>query len=280
MERYKRLAMAVLMGCLVSVAGIWMIVGTKAAVSDSIVTSTEVPADDHYIYLPLIAKNYTVQYRWGDWIVTSTETVENVTVFLSGNIIVENGGSLTVRNVRLTMDCSYEGEYGIFAHAGSSLSICGSEIMPSDQENTFVFTVDNAELLFRNNLIRGVGPREGIWISADEAIVEGNTIYHKESAGITLQGGGGSLIKGNLIHSQGVGGSGIQLNSSHGNTITGNYVRNQIGAIDLVSSWNNLVADNEVTLKLNSTGIHVHNGSGNNVIVNNTIAKDPTAEWA
>jgi parallel beta-helix repeat protein len=297
MERYRRLLMAVPIGCLISLAAIWMIAGTRAVHSDLIVMSTEVPTDDRYLWLPLVAKNYTVQYRWGDWIVTGAEAVEKATIFMNGNVIVENGGSLTLTEVVLTMDCSYEGEYGILANPGSSLSIYNSTIRPLDQESTLAFVVDDAQLVLRNNEIQGVGwlpdlkalhqedelpPRDGIWISADGAIVEGNTIYHKESSGIRLQGGGGALITANKIVFEGWGESrgGIDIDHSHGNTITRNHLRKQIHPICLDGSWNNLVAENEITLKSHSTGIVVQEGSGNNVIASNTIAMDPTAESA
>jgi parallel beta-helix repeat protein len=286
--------MSVLIGCTVSIAGIWMIAGTKAAGSDPAVMSTEVPEDDHYLWLPLVAENYTIQYRLGDWIVTGTEVVRDAAIFMRANIIVEMGGSLTLQEVALTMDCSYEGEYGIFANPGSSLGIYDSVIGPSDQEDTFALRVDSAQLVLKNNEIRGVArplgspwqegdsPREGIWISADGAVVEGNTIYHKESSGIRLQEGGGALITANEIVFEGWGESrgGIDIDHSHGNTITRNSLRKQIHPICLDGSWNNLVAENEITLKSHSTGIVVQEGSGNNIIANNTIAMDPTAEGA
>jgi parallel beta-helix repeat protein len=294
MDRYSQLVMAVLVGCTIGVAGIWMIAGTGAAGSDPIVMPTEVPVDDHYHWLPLAAKNYTVQYRWGDWVVTGAEVAQNAAILMNGNIIVEDGGSLTLQEVALTMDCSYPGEFGVYANPGSGLGIHDSVIRPFDQEDTFAFRVDGGQLVLKNNTIRGVGrplgspwqsgdsPREGIWISADGAIVEGNTIYHEESSGIELQGGGGALITENEIVFEGMGESrgGIGLDHSHGNTITRNHLRKQIHPINLDGSWNNLVAENEVTLKSHSTGIVVQEGSGNNVVANNTIAKDPAAEWA
>jgi parallel beta-helix repeat protein len=286
MDRYKRLVMAVLIGSLFSIAGIWMIAGTGAVVSVPVVISTEVPADDHYLYFPLGVKNYTVQHRWGDWIVTGAETVENVDIRLNGNIFLEHGGSLTLRNVRLTMDCSYEGEYGLFVNPGSSLSIYDSVIEPSDEENTYEFAVEDARLVLRSNEIRGVGSEWGLWISARDAIIEGNTIYHGANRGITLQNSQGALIRGNVVHSlvEVVGneevGSGIELENSHNNQIIENYLRNQLHPLGIYGSWNNLVADNEVTLKSHSSGIVVGNGSGNNIVANNTFTKDPAAEWA
>jgi parallel beta-helix repeat protein len=286
--------MAVLVGCTVNFAGIWMIVGTKAAGRDPIVMSAEVPIDDHHVWLPLVAKNYAVQHRWGDWVVTSTETVENTAIFMHGNIIVENGGSLTLREVELSMDCSFPGEYGIFANPGSSLSTHDGVIRSANQKDTFAFRVNSAQLVLKNNEIRGVGrpegnphqeedsPREGLHISADGAVVEGNAIYHVQSSGIRLFEGGGALITANEIVFEGWGESrsGIDVDHSHDNTITGNYLRKQIHPITLDGSWNNLVAENDITLKSHSTGIVVQEGSGNNIVANNSLAADPTAESA
>jgi len=72
---------------------------TKAAGSEPTVT----PTPDHYLYLPLFVKNYTVQYHWGDWIVTGTETVEDVTVFLNGNLTVTASGRLILHNVQFNL---------------------------------------------------------------------------------------------------------------------------------------------------------------------------------
>jgi parallel beta-helix repeat protein len=292
-QRYRWLVMAILIGCAVSIASTW-IAGTKAAGGSFIVISTDVPVDDHSLFLPMVAKKYAVQYRWGDWVVTGTEMVENTAIYMRGSIIVENGGSLTLRNVVLTMGCSYPGEFGIFANPGSSLSIYDSDIKPTDQNDTFTFKVDNAQLVLENNDIRDVGqpignpwqvadsPREGLWISADGAIVEGNSIYHTESSGIRLQDGGDALITDNEIVFEGWGESrgGIDIDHSHGNTITGNSIRKQIHPLTLDGSWNNLVAENEITLKSHSTGIVVQEGSGNNIIANNTLGVDPAEESA
>ncbi|MGD9091378.1 MAG: right-handed parallel beta-helix repeat-containing protein [Anaerolineales bacterium] len=293
MQRYRRLVIAILMGCAVSIASTW-IAGTKATRGSSIVISTDVPLDDHALFLPMVAKKYAVQHRWGDWVVTGSEMVENTAIYMHGNIIVENGGSLTLRNVVLSMDCNYPGEYGIFAKPGSSLSIYDSTIKPTVQNDTFTFKADNAQLVLKDSDIRDVGqplgnpwqvqdsPREGLWISTVGAIIEGNTIHHTESSGIRLQEGGDALITDNEIVFEGWGESrgGIDIDHSHGNTITGNSIRKQIHPITLDGSWNNLVAENEITLKSHSTGIVVQEGSGNNIIANNTLGVDPAEEWA
>lgn len=57
----------------------------------------------------------------GDWIVTGVEVVENRTILLNGNLTVEAGGSLTLRNVTLKMNVEQNGQYGISVEEGGSL---------------------------------------------------------------------------------------------------------------------------------------------------------------
>ena len=67
-----------------------------------------------FFLLSLPAKTTLAQ----DWVVTGTQVVENDTIALNGNLIVENGGDLTLRAVTITMNNSYNREYGIRVKSG------------------------------------------------------------------------------------------------------------------------------------------------------------------
>jgi parallel beta-helix repeat protein len=217
----------------------------------------------------------------GDWIIDEDFTIEDQTIILNGNLIVQSTGNLTLRNITLKMNCSFPGEHGILAEGGGSLSIYSSSITSISSNNTYSFRIGGTKFLLKDTSISGV--MEGILIyNSNEPIIEGNTIIHKDSSGLGLHNCEGAVIKGNLIEFTGQGGElgGIGLLESHNSEVSENTLKKQIHAIDLTSSWNNIIANNEVTVKSHSTGIVVRIGSGNNVISNNTISKDPTADWA
>ena len=236
----------------------------------------------------------------GDWIIDEDFTIEDQTIILNGNLIVQSTGNLTLRNITLKMNCSFPGEYGILGEGGGSLSIYSSAITSNSNNNTYSFRIGGTKFVLKDTSISGVGapidnalgqqgngtyipPMEGILIFAsNEPIIEGNTIIHKDSKGLNLNDCEGAVIKGNVIEFTGQGGeiSGISLTNSHNSEVSKNILKKQIHAIDLNASWNNVIANNEVTVKSHSTGIVVRIGSGNNVITNNTIRKDPTADWA
>ncbi|MCK4300511.1 MAG: hypothetical protein KAX80_13295, partial [Planctomycetes bacterium] len=50
----------------------------------------------------------------GDWVIDQDTAALAESITLKGDIIVESGYKLTVRNSAITFDCTYAGEYGIF----------------------------------------------------------------------------------------------------------------------------------------------------------------------
>ena len=55
----------------------------------------------------------------GDIVVTGKEVYSDQELHLSRNIVVEEGGNLTLRNMIIEFNCSFEGEYGIEVNGGS-----------------------------------------------------------------------------------------------------------------------------------------------------------------
>jgi len=80
-------------------------------------TATSPPPDDN------VNGTYT-QFLSGDWIVTGSETYINESIVLTGNLTIQSGGSLTLKNVTLAINCSTEnGTYDIQVMDGGSLII-------------------------------------------------------------------------------------------------------------------------------------------------------------
>ena len=90
-----------------------------------------------------------------DWIITDDEVAENQNITLDGSLIVKGGGSLTLRNVTLTMDCQYDQQHGISVEDGGSLFIYDSKIVPVDSALGFSFTLYNANFTMKNSELHG-----------------------------------------------------------------------------------------------------------------------------
>jgi len=217
-----------------------------------------------------------VQYRNGDWIVTGTESVEDTTIILNGNLIVESGGSLSLTNVILRMGQSPSGTYEIVANPGSSLIISKSTIEPLQEGYQFGISVWDANFSLTDSTLNGPGIPPSIyalWISdTNGATLEGNTINYANS--ITLDRSNNTIIRDNTITSIGPDfpTTAIWLMDSHNNTITNNRLYRHSVSIWVENSWDNYIAYNEVTMSRNVNGICVISSSGNNVVAYNQIS--------
>lgn len=73
----------------------------------------------------------------GDWVIGSGEsiTIEGETVELRGNLTVESGGSLTLRDhAKLIINSSYNGEYWIRVKEGGNFNVIDSEVSAPEKE--------------------------------------------------------------------------------------------------------------------------------------------------
>lgn len=65
-----------------------------------------------------------LQYIEGDWIVISPESYTDEIIVLSGNLTIEDGGSLTLRNVTLAINCTTsDSQFEVNVYDGGSLTI-------------------------------------------------------------------------------------------------------------------------------------------------------------
>jgi len=58
-----------------------------------------------------------------DWIVTGEEVHENEVIILTGNLIVQAGGDLTLINCTLLMNCTYDGEWQIRVESDGIMNV-------------------------------------------------------------------------------------------------------------------------------------------------------------
>jgi parallel beta-helix repeat protein len=212
-----------------------------------------------------------------DWIVTGEEVVENENIVLDGNLIVESGGSLTLRNITLRINVQYDGQYGISVEPRGTLFIYASNIK-SNSDYRFAFIVRGANFIMKNSELNGAGwdgeiqTISGLYVDVNNALIEGNLIS-MNNTGIILAGETITLAN-NTIHSNDVGNV-VVLGSN--NNITNNRIFNPSGTRPYKTGYNIFLKDTDNNIIENNTvsespffGILLDN-SWNNVIENNTV---------
>ncbi len=131
----------------------------------------------------------------GDWIVTSAEQRSNETIILTGNLLIENGGSLTFTNVTLQINCTYNGQYRIEVEQGGLFSIFdydrdrstmndASKITSTNSMYHYRFLVDNGStLMMKNSELHACGYNQwgtasnlGLYVNGGDISLDGNLI--------------------------------------------------------------------------------------------------------
>lgn len=167
----------------------------------------------------------------GDWIVNTTETRSDEMIVLNGNLSIQYGGNLSLHNVTLLMNCSFDGQYHIEVQDGGELHILnGSNITAVNHNYQYCFWIRNGSMFeMKNSELHYCGygiPGEvwdgltGMWIGRDNAIIDGNLIS-QNGVGIYLSAKfctiSNNTISNNTYH-------GIAQWSAHNNTITNNKI--------------------------------------------------------
>lgn len=164
------------------------------------------------------------QPKTGDWIITGKEVVSNRSLAISGNILIKNGGRLTLNHVTLKMNLRKNLQYKISAEPGSSLSVYDCRIDSADSRYRFPFNVEGAKFVLKDSELRSTG----LYMKYTSGpIVEGNHIYHKNADGIILDNTGGASIRDNEIIHLGGGNFGIEIMGSGNNLVANNTLKDR-----------------------------------------------------
>ena len=170
----------------------------------------------------------------GDWVVSGTEVRKNEVIILTGNLIVEPGGNLTLINCTLIMNCTYDGEWKIKVESGSIMNVLkGSVIRAYDPYYEFMFYV-YGRLIMRDSELHECGydrDHPGLWIKSDEGImIENCTISQNDWYGIVCYRSSNIMITGCEINWNDCGGIYCRY-SSNITIIDCNISRNYWGGI-------------------------------------------------
>jgi len=233
----------------------------------------------------------------GKWIVTQEQTIENEAIILNGDLTVKDGGSLTLTNVTLKLNCDYDGQYRITVETGGSMFINRSNITAADLEHRFAFIVRGDAFVMRDSELHGCGwGREGkdqgipepapvshdaegwsvagLFIETDRAVIESNLISNNFAA-LVLEGTG-ITVKSNNINSNDFNPISVFGSDTYiGDNVIQHSAPSGWGrCIDLHDGHNNAIVNNTLSGEGEGggvvSGIHVANSWGN-IIENNTL---------
>jgi len=227
----------------------------------------------------------------GDWIITRNTQVSNETITLHGNLIIQNGGSLTLNNVTLFIDQTGTQTLRIEIMPGGSMRVLDNDndsattadasVITTSTYYGYLFIADQgSQLELKNSQVSGCGQYStaglytwGIYIATDNTVIENNAIGQTYS-GIVIDGGANNYVVNNTID---CGSYGIYLFNAGNNTVSANnvstYGGNGVG-ICLYESDENVIENN--ISNSNDRGVELlssnYNNVDNNTTNSNTIA--------
>ncbi len=206
----------------------------------------------------------------GNWVIEDTDNryYGNRTINIAGDLFIY--GELTLQNVTLCFNSTFDGQYGIYVEKGGSLVIRDNDrdknstedacdIMAVNSDSSFFFQVkEESDFKMENSRLRHCGyefgtygKNAGLWINADQSVLLGNNITQCRS-GILLSNVSDCVVKGNDINNcygkEGADG-GFSGQGGDGGTCYGIYTYNTERC---------LITDN------NMIDLHGGNGGGGN----------------
>ncbi|MBN1539437.1 MAG: right-handed parallel beta-helix repeat-containing protein, partial [Candidatus Thermoplasmatota archaeon] len=167
----------------------------------------------------------------GDWVIENGDDVvwEHAMVLLNGDLIVENGGRLSLDNVQLFFNCTVNGEYGLTVMSGGYLSVVDSVIGCMDPARNYRMVLSGS-VLFETVSVSGVyGDPDDPWeygielrssniqilnstfyrcmgdvlnVESSSPLIKGNHFYENMGAAIYTNGTSSPLISGNQVYRQ------------------------------------------------------------------------------
>ena len=201
-----------------------------------------------------------------DWIVTGEEAHEDEVIILTGNLIVQAGGSLTLINCTLLMNCTYDKVWGIFVKRSGILNVLGgSNITAYNPEYGFLFHV-YGRLIMHDSFLSGC---KGVELYTIESVKLCNTTISNRLYGVYCGGSSSITIINCTISSNEW--DGIHCHWSSDISIIGCTISsNQNGIICRKSSGVNIIG---CTISDNFKGIYCY-WSSNISIVNCTVSSN------
>ncbi|WP_455392336.1 right-handed parallel beta-helix repeat-containing protein [[Eubacterium] cellulosolvens] len=157
----------------------------------------------------------SIIYKTGTWSVNSSESYTDAEIILTGNLIIQAGGILTLRNTTLIMNCSlFANPLWIVVKSGGTLRIWDNDNNPNTKEDgslindsindvddggildyRYYFSVNkNGKLDINNSVVRECGKYDGgepintwgLYIESDNNVIK-NTTFDNCDRGLVLR---------------------------------------------------------------------------------------------
>ena len=195
---------------------------------------------------PMTANAQTDPPETGPWIIEDDTIIEDQDLLVNYNIIIRDGGSLTLNNCNLTFACMFEGQYGIELEAGGQMLVHNTSFTNQIPRMYFRFSVAGYLYMEHGN-VSGSGAlllAGGLDVVEGTAILRNTTVLDCKNYGIEFGVGARGDIQDCRICNNGYSGmyvgsgsivnvtsSTIQGNSGNGisyYTDCSGYVKNSI----------------------------------------------------
>jgi parallel beta-helix repeat protein len=118
----------------------------------------------------------------GDWVVNGNEEYDGGSCVLTGNLIVNSGGILTLRNLTLAINNGNDGEFYVLVNDGGELNIYNSTVKSQTGfKSMYMNSLGNLTVV--DSTLRDFGPwfNSGVGVVMGNATIEGTTFtnnYH------------------------------------------------------------------------------------------------------
>jgi parallel beta-helix repeat protein len=209
----------------------------------------------------------------GDWIIEDTTVIENETIILRGNLIVGDGGNLTLRNCEVYVHNDFPGQRGIEVEDEGVMWAYGTTFttnVPGMNYNFRVYGLVHIERCDLSGMLE-----VGIYLGGNaigkilDSDVHDNGLYR--NVGITADGNSVVEITGNNIYNHlldlPLRGVGIYSRRDSIVKISGNNISNNNGGIG--TRENSIVTIQDNTITFNDYGIITWDNSVVTVVGNN-----------
>ncbi len=117
----------------------------------------------------------------GDWVISDSTNISDETIILRGNLIITDGGVLTLDNVILKMDPDWDRQYRIEVQSGGTLITRNNcHVFSNNSFYYYVTFISQSHVMIENTIIEdiyGASGQYGLQIESNNVTIIGSDIY-------------------------------------------------------------------------------------------------------